>query len=96
MRPLLVGLALALTTVPVAQAQQLVTLTHSQDSIPEPRRPEAPPVPSRIEVTPARIDATVVARDAYAPKPAVEVGARNVLAVIGGALVVVALVALLM
>lgn len=92
MRFIVVGLALALATIPAAQAQQLAIPTSA--SQPDLRRDEAPTAAMRVDVTPAPIEVVESGHDVAEAKAARQISARNVLAIIGAVVVGVALFAL--
>jgi hypothetical protein len=92
MRYLLVaGLVFTLAAVPVAQAQQIATPVPAEQSVPSLVEVPQP----RIQVDPAPAPEIQVRQEAVSTEAMREVSARTVLAVIGGALIVVALISLL-
>lgn len=89
---LIVGLLFTLATVPAVQAQQVAVPASAEQ--PAPRVVEVPMPRTEVDLTPARA-AAVQSREAVTAEAAREMSARTLLAVIGAALVVVALVVLL-
>ncbi len=95
MRSIVVGLALVFAAIPVAHAQELAIpapATPVPTSQPELRQMEAPANAVEVDLAPVAVEAveaTYEVADAQA-----QVSARNVLAIIGAIVVVVALVAL--
>lgn len=95
MRYVTAGLLLALAAVPAAEAQQTSMVDPTLPSPTELRRlPEAIPEVRTSEPAPARVQAVEIKRTRAESKSAESISARTVLAIIGGVVVVVALIAL--
>jgi hypothetical protein len=89
---LILGLMFSLAAVPAVQSQQVAARASAEQ--PSPRLAEIPPPMIQADLTPVRTTA-VESRETVTADAAQEMSARTFLAIIGGALVVLALVVLL-